>query len=216
MTIKGIYYTIAGKLTYCWGRFMARPSMAGQRKEEILDALEQCILDKGIQATSLENIAETAKMKRTILRHYIGNRDDIICALSARWTSKYTQQWQELLTYLPTSNRAEALIESIFSNRSKDMMNNTIIGEAIFSEAKRLETIKLHQKQIMQEFIQHLVNEFSKQYPSVKQERIELIAYGIYANYLMSESLLPLGMFDEMYKLKQTSMLLASQLLTQS
>lgn len=194
---------------------MARPSMAGQRKEEILDALEICILDKGIQATSLEVIAETANMKRTILRHYIGNRDEIISALSERWTNQYSQQWQELLSWMPTSNRSEALIDALFSTRTKEMMNKTIIGEALFSEAKRLAPIKAHQKQIMHEFIGHLVNEFTAQYPSVKSEKVELIAYGIYSNYLMSESLLPLGMFDEIYKLKQTSILLCSQLKTQ-
>ncbi|WDE07412.1 TetR/AcrR family transcriptional regulator [Thalassomonas viridans] len=192
---------------------MARPSMAGQRREEILDALEQCILEKGIQATSLENIAETAGMKRTILRHYIGNRDDIICALSQRWAEKYSQQWQELLAWLPGSNRAQALIDALFSAGSKDKVNNTIIGEAIFSEAKRLEPIKLHQKQTMQEFIRHLIREFSTQYPGSDESTIELVSYGIYSNYLMSESLLPLGMLDEIYKLKQASVLLCSQLL---
>ncbi len=191
---------------------MARPSMATQRREEILDALEACILDKGIQATSLENIAETANMKRTILRHYIGNRDDIICALSERWTLRYTQQWQEVLNWLPKTNRAQALVDSLFSTRTKEMVNNTVIGEAIFSEAKRLEAIKAHQQQVMHEFIQHLITEFTAQYPEVSQEKIELIAYGIYSNYLMSESLLPLGMFEEMYKLKQSSVLLCEQL----
>lgn len=192
---------------------MARPSMAGQRREEILDALESCILTKGIQATSLENIAETAKMKRTILRHYIGNKDEIICALSERWTNNYSQQWQELLAWLPSSNRSEALIDSIFSARNKEMINNTIIGEALFSEAKRLPAIKDHQQQIMQEFIQHLIREFSAQYPDTEEEKVELIAYGIYSNYLMSESLLPLNMLDEIYKLKQSSVLLHSQLI---
>jgi AcrR family transcriptional regulator len=191
---------------------MARPSMAGQRREEILDALQMCILEKGIQATSLENIAETANMKRTILRHYIGNRDDIICALSERWTQKYSAQWQDMISWLPQSNRAEALIDSLFSTRSKEMVNNTIIGEAIFSEAKRLAPIKVHQQQIMQEFISHLVNEFSIQFPDADQDKIELIAYSIFSNYLLSESLLPLGMFDEMYKLKQSSLLFSSQL----
>lgn len=193
---------------------MARPSMAAQRKEEILDALEICILEKGIQATSLENIADTAKVKRTILRHYIGNRDDIICALSERWTTKYTQQWLDLLSWMPTSNRVEALVDAIFSARTKDMTNNTIIGEALFSEAKRLTPIKNHQQQIMQEFIQHLMNEFSSQYPGTEKAKIELVAYGIYSNYLMSESLLPLGLFDEMYKLKQASTLLCNVLKT--
>ena len=191
---------------------MARPSMAGQRREEILDALEICILKTGIQAASLEVIAETAKMKRSILRHYIGNRDDIICALSERWTRKYSQQWQELLNWLPNCNRTEALIDALFATRNEASVNSTIIGEAIFSEAKRLEPIKLDQQNIAQEFIQQLTNEFSTQYPNAAPKTIELVAYGIYANYLMCESLLPLGMLDDMYKLKQTALLLTEQL----
>lgn len=191
---------------------MARPSMAGQRREEILDALEQCILKSGIQAASLENIAETAGMKRTILRHYIGNRDDIIVALSERWSAKYSQQWLDLLSWLPKTNRVEALIDSLFSSRSQEMINSTIIGEAIFSEAKRLEPIKAHQQQTMQEFVDHFINECHQQHPDTDQSRIELVAYGVYSNYLMNESILPLGLYDEMYKLKQVSMLLCSQL----
>ena len=191
---------------------MARPSMARQRREEILDALEHCILAKGIQATSLENIAETAGMKRTILRHYLGNRDDIIVALSERWSKKYSEQWLELLSWLPSIHRIDALVDSLFSSRSQEMINNTIIGEAIFSEAKRLTPIREHQQKTMQEFVDHFRNECSQQYPDTDQQRIELVAYGVYSNYLMNESLLPLGLFDEMYKLKQVSMLLCSQL----
>lgn len=191
---------------------MARPSMAGQRREEILDALEKCILDKGIQATSLENIAETANMKRTILRHYIGNKDDIIVALSERWSEKYTQQWLDLQSWLPKSNRVEALVDSLFASRTQEMINNTVIGEAIFSEAKRLDPIKQHQQKTMQEFVDHFINACQEQYPETDHKQIELVAYGIYSNYLMNESLLPLGLYDEMYKIKQVSMLLCSQL----
>ncbi|WP_085299576.1 TetR/AcrR family transcriptional regulator [Cognaticolwellia mytili] len=191
---------------------MARPSMAGQRKEEILDALEICILEKGIQATSLEYLAETAKMKRTILRHYIGNRDEIICALSARWTAAYAQQWQDTLTWLPTNNRADALIDILFSSRSSEHINKTIIGEALFSEAKRLPEIKLDQEKIMAEFTSHLITELSSQYPNAVDEKVELVAVGAYANYLMSESLLPLAMIDEVITLKKSTLLLLSTL----
>lgn len=187
---------------------MARPSMANQRREEILDALELCILEKGIQATSLENIAEKAAMKRTILRHYIGNRDQIIIALSERWAQKYAQQWHELLSWLPSSNRGEALVDALFTVHSKEVVNNAVIGEAIFSEAKRLPEIKAHQQTVMHEFIQHISDTFAQEFPNVNRETIELIAHGLYANYLMSESLIPIKMLDEIHKLKQASKLL--------
>lgn len=191
---------------------MARPSMAAQRKEEILDALEQCILNYGIQATSLENIAEKANVKRTILRHYIGNRDQIICALGERWTAIYSQQWQELLAILPQKNRSEALIDSLFTVRSKEMIESTIIGEAIFSEAKRLAPLKAQQQQIIDEFIVHLTRELCHDFPDANKESVELVAHGIYANYLMCESLLPLQLFDDIHKLKLSSKLFCTVL----
>ncbi|KZN43577.1 hypothetical protein N474_20155 [Pseudoalteromonas luteoviolacea CPMOR-2] len=191
---------------------MARPSMAAQRKEEILDALETCILKYGIQATSLENIAETAGVKRTILRHYIGNRDDIICALSTRLKEKYSQQWQQLLPWLPSKNQVESLIDALFTIGSKEQINNTIVGEAIFSEAKRLPPIKADQEQIMAEFIDIVSGILKAQYPQACEEKIELIAHGVYANYLLSESFLPLTLVDQVHKLKASTKLLCTTL----
>ena len=191
---------------------MARPSMAPQRIEEILDALEVCILQYGIQATSLENIAETADMKRTILRHYIGNRDDIICALSQRWRKKYSTQWQQVLEWLPNSSRSEAMVESLFTVGSVERVNSTIIGEAIFSEAKRLIAIKDDQQAIMLEFHQHVSSCLKNDYPDASDEKISLVSHGVYAIYLMAESLLPLKMAEQVNQLKLSAKLLCSTL----
>ncbi len=191
---------------------MGRPSMAAQRAEEILDALEVCIIEKGIQATSLENIADTAGFKRSILRHYIGNRDEIICALSARWSLAYSAQWTELLNWLPNENRTESLIDSMFVIGSKERVNNTIIGEALFSEAKRLPSIRQDQEKIMADFINHVGSILTNDYPDADASKIELVSHGIYANYLLAESLLPLKLIDQIHKLKQTSKILCTVL----
>ncbi|ESP93388.1 MULTISPECIES: TetR/AcrR family transcriptional regulator [Pseudoalteromonas] len=194
---------------------MARPSMAAQRIEEILDALEVCILKQGMQATSLENIAETANVKRTILRHYIGNRDDIICALSKRWRGIYSAQWQQVIDWLPNNNRSEALIETLFSVGSAEQLNATIIGEALFAEAKRLDAIKDDQQHIMSEFIEHVSEALKVDYPNAGDDKINLVSNGIYANYLMAESLLPLKFKEQVHTLKHSSKLLCTTLSTE-
>ena len=79
---------------------MPRPSLKEQRTEEILDAFERCIHRVGLSGSSLEVIAEEAGMKRSILRHYIGNRDDILEALAARTISRYQSETDELMDYL--------------------------------------------------------------------------------------------------------------------
>jgi AcrR family transcriptional regulator len=191
---------------------MGRPSMTAQRVEEILDALEVCIIEKGIQATSLENIADKAGFKRSILRHYIGNRDEIICALSARWSQLYAMQWNELLSWLPNDNRSESLIDAIFIIGSKERVDNTIIGEALFSEAKRLPSIKQDQEKIMTDFMKNFSDVLDIDYPNADISDIELVSHGIYANYLLAESFLPLKLIDQIHKLKQSSKLLCTVL----
>ncbi len=191
---------------------MARPSLAPQRIEEILNALEVCILKYGIQATSLENIAETAGMKRTILRHYIGNRDDIICALSKRWRHKYSEQWQQIVAWLPTKNRSEAMIEALFTVGSADRVNATIIGEAIFSEAKRLPSIKEDQQHIMLEFHQYVSDALKVDFTDACDNKVNLVSHGVYASYLMAESLLPLKLIEQVHQLKMSAKLLCSTL----
>lgn len=191
---------------------MGRPSMAAQRAEEILDALEACIIEHGIQATSLENIADKAGFKRSILRHYIGNRDEIICALSTRWSQVYATQWEEILHWLPKNNRAESLIDTIFVVGTKERVNNTIIGEALFSEAKRLPSIKQDQENIMVDFIKYFSDALAIDYPNADTSSVELVSHGIYANYLLAESFLPLKLIDQIHKLKQSSKLLCTVL----
>lgn len=187
---------------------MPRPSMAAQRKEEILDAFERCILSVGIDATSLEMLADEAKMKRSILRHYIGNRDDIVCALSKRCQNRYTEQWVQTLQWLPESDRLPALLDVLFAKRGQAYVDQSIIGEAIFSQAKRLKEVKQHQQHSMDEFLRYVEQELNTAYPTADSEHIVLVAHGIYANYLLSESLMPLDMWEEVDRLKQVSLLL--------
>ena len=54
---------------------MGRPDLTEVRTAEILDAFERCVARFGLEGSSLERDAEEAGMKRSILRHYIGNRN---------------------------------------------------------------------------------------------------------------------------------------------
>lgn len=193
---------------------MGRPSMVAQRREEILDALEICIHQKGIGGTSLEYLAEVAKMKRSILRHYIGNRDEIIIALGERWLEHYYALWQQTLDYLPQQHRITALIDILFAIRDNDYVKQVVIGEALFGEAKRLAPLKQQMQKNMQYFLQVLVTELKQDYPDAEDEQCQIIAHGIHANYMMAESLLPLDMPEDIYKLKQASLLLVNSLKT--
>ena len=71
---------------------MGRKSLAAARREEILDAFERCVVKYGLEGSSLEQIADEAGMKRSIIRHYIGNRDELVDQLVERAVGNYRAQ----------------------------------------------------------------------------------------------------------------------------
>ena len=68
---------------------MARKSVKIQRSKEILDAFERCISKWGLDGASLERIATESGIKRPALRHFIGNRDELLVALVKSMVAEY-------------------------------------------------------------------------------------------------------------------------------
>ena len=59
---------------------MGRPSVADARRRQILDAAIRCLSARGLGATTLDGIAAEAGMARGHVRHFAGNRDEILTA----------------------------------------------------------------------------------------------------------------------------------------
>lgn len=57
---------------------MARPSVADERREQIIEATLRTIAEHGISGTTLDRIADTAGMSRGHVRHFAGNRDRLL------------------------------------------------------------------------------------------------------------------------------------------
>ena len=93
---------------------MPRPSQKDERTEEILDAFERCLPRYGLEGTTLEQVAHEAGVQRTIIRHYIGNRDALWAALVTRYLKKSRSDLREFVEALPDANRARTAIEWLF------------------------------------------------------------------------------------------------------
>lgn len=57
---------------------MARPSVATERREQILDATMATIAEHGVHGTTLDRIATATGMSRGHVRHFVGNRDKLL------------------------------------------------------------------------------------------------------------------------------------------
>jgi TetR/AcrR family transcriptional regulator, transcriptional repressor of bet genes len=57
---------------------MGRPSVAAERRRQIIDAAVECMATHGVSGTTLERIADIAGMGRGHIRHFAGNRDELL------------------------------------------------------------------------------------------------------------------------------------------
>lgn len=57
---------------------MARPSVAAERREQIIEATLRTMAAHGVSGTTLDRIADAAGMSRGHVRHFVGNRDALL------------------------------------------------------------------------------------------------------------------------------------------
>lgn len=75
---------------------MPRPSCAPERRAQILDAFESCVIENGLDKTSTRMIAAAAGIKQPALHHYWGTREELVAALYHRVTQRYTAMIDDL------------------------------------------------------------------------------------------------------------------------
>jgi TetR/AcrR family transcriptional repressor of bet genes len=59
---------------------VGRPPLAETRRRQILEAAIRCLSNRGLAASTLDAIAAEAGMARGHVRHFVGNRDEILTA----------------------------------------------------------------------------------------------------------------------------------------
>lgn len=69
---------------------MGRASLKEERTAAILDAVGRCIARFGMESMTLEQIAAESGLSRSHVRHYAGNRADVIDLFRKRITARHT------------------------------------------------------------------------------------------------------------------------------
>jgi AcrR family transcriptional regulator len=92
-------------------RRAGRPSVAPERREQILEAVERCIVLHGIERTTLARVAEAAGMPRSALHHFLGNRDALLRAAANRVVGNVRLAVRDGLADVPDEASPAELVE---------------------------------------------------------------------------------------------------------
>ena len=121
---------------------MGRPSLAAERRAQVLSAFGRCVARAGFAGTSLENVAEEAGLARGHVRHYLGNRHDQVMAL-AEWVSTEDRAEFAHVAEAPDDRtRVEAVMRYLFDPSFYQPGEEQAVFLALFEEALRDDALR--------------------------------------------------------------------------
>ncbi|WP_299482919.1 TetR/AcrR family transcriptional regulator [uncultured Roseibium sp.] len=174
---------------------MARPEIKDDRREQILDAFELCVARYGLEGATLGKTAEFAGLARPLIRHNVGNREDLQEALVERFLTRSRDATEHLLASLPDTNRLETLLDVLFDRKSANP-HLVLVFNALSAAAPDDAVLAAQLQQWLTDFVGHLKAEIVRAHPETPTSHLEAAAVGISGIYFNVEALYPIGISD--------------------
>ncbi len=172
---------------------MGRPSKKEERTEEILQAFQRCVAHFGLEGSTLERISDEAGLKRSLVRHFVGNREELVQKLADRVIEQSDQQWAEFLTYLPTTDVVPSLLEGLFSEQYSQPESILVIESLIFA-AGRDQELQGKMQQWVKGFTDDIAQILQRDFPEAESDVLAAVSFGLTSLYFNLDSLAPLNM----------------------
>lgn len=167
---------------------MPRPSLKAVRTQEILQAYEACVGRYGLEGATQERIAEEAGVKRTLLRHYLGNRDDMIDALIDHVIAKFDAGTALLVEVLPDSNRIPPLLDILYGHFGASDTNQVAAIQALSAAAEKYPNIRRAILGCMDRLVDAVEEELRRAHPKAPPGRLHTVAFSITHLYFSIDS----------------------------
>ncbi len=172
---------------------MPRPSLKDQRSEEILDAFLTCVASFGLEGATQKRIATEAGVKRTLLRHYLGNRDEMISALTEHIVAGFAQTTDLLAQMLGADGGLEPLIDLLFDERDASDPRLMLAYQAMVASVDNYPEMRAPLLESLQRFLSVIEGAAKRSHPNHSPDTIRAVAHGISATYVNLDALSPLN-----------------------
>ena len=107
---------------------MGRPPKTEERSGEIMRAFEACVLRQGLAATTLTDVADESGLPRSLVRYFMGNRDEMVDRLIERLMALATSRIDAVRDSSGDMSVAR-LLDAYFGEVFADERSNALMGE---------------------------------------------------------------------------------------
>jgi AcrR family transcriptional regulator len=154
-----------------------RPSMAVERRRSILDAFIELIGERGLEAVTLDDVAGRAGVQRSVVRHYVGNREALVLEAAARLVDRYELVVREAVGSAPAIRR---LIDHMFGRSwaaSMDIEDRAF--DELFAETVRHPELKDRLRRAYELLIDELAMAIRREQPTRSATDARQTAYQV-------------------------------------
>lgn len=173
---------------------MPRPSLADKRTEQLLDAFMRCVARYGLDGSTLERISDEADVARPMLRHYLGNRDQMVDALLRHVIRKFAEKTKLLFDSLPAREDARigALMAMLFDDVSHQP-DNASVYQALVAVSHRYDGMTEALMGFVTDFEGAIAVELQRAFPRASEDHCAVVAAGVTATYFNHDAAMPLA-----------------------
>ena len=177
---------------------MARPSLKDKRRQEILTAFARCVALYGLEGATLEKIAAEADVARPAVRHFVGNRDELVEALTAFVKKDYSTKLDGFFAMLPQKGRIEAAIELLFNPAHFSSSDDIALAQALTAASRQYPSAGQMLAEWIADFDLRLSEELRTEFPAAEENALRAVSFGIISIYFNIDALSALDLPDHM------------------
>lgn len=158
-------------------RRRGRPSLANERRGQILTAFIELIGERGLEHVSLDDVATTAGVSRAAVHHFVGNREQLIVAALEEICRRYID---DLHGEAGAAPEAGELIEAVFQPHWEDDHSPLDAAfKAMLSESHYDPSARGHIKRAYDVMIDETARALRRSYPDAPLAEVRDAAYVI-------------------------------------
>ena len=157
---------------------MGRRSLASTRKPQILGAFEACVLRYGLEGSSLERIAQEAGVRRSLIRHYFGNRNELTEALIAGVIERTVSVYRDVIRTAGAEGGTTALVDYLTGPAFPDKRDDALV-DALMAVSHRDERLRGQLRAKYQTFQQSIHRELRRAFPSADADMVRATSYSL-------------------------------------
>lgn len=172
---------------------MPRPSLKEQRAREILDSYLACVAKHGLGDATQERIAAAAGVKRSILRHYLGNKRDMVLALTKHLVKKFDDQTRGFENSGYNERIIDDLIELLFSAESLTAPELVLVYQALIFAVEEYPEIRQPLLSSIERLARFISGVLESRYPNSTKERLDAASHGLVVLHLNYDTISPLN-----------------------